>query len=72
MHETVASVLDQLDDEAVALADAVDDVSGDQWTRAADVAGGGTVGALDVVREAVRVGHDDLTAVERTLAALRR
>ena len=72
VRETVTSVLDQIDDGALKLADAVADVSGDQWQRRAEVAGGGTVGALDVVREAVRVGHDGLTAVERTLAALRR
>lgn len=72
VRESVASVLEQLDDEAAAFADAVAAVPGDQWTRTASVAGGGTVTALDVAREAVRVGHDQLGAIERTLAALRR
>lgn len=72
VRETVASVLEQLDDEAAAIAETVAAVPGDQWTRTANVAGGGSVTALDVAREAVRVGHDQLAAVERTLAALRR
>ena len=72
MRETVASVLEQLDDEAAALADAVAAVPGDQWNRTASVAGGGTVTALEVVREAVQAGHDQLALVEKTLAALRR
>ena len=39
----------------------------------ATVAGtGNSVTALDVVREAVRAGHDGLVRVEATLAALRR
>ena len=71
-RDTVGGLLEQLDDEAVAFADAVAEVSGDQWERRASVAGGGTVTALDVAREAVVVGHDQLGAVERTLAALRR
>ena len=65
-------MLEQLDDEAAALADAVAAVPGDQWNRTASVAGGGTVTALEVVREAVRTGHDQLALVEKTLAALRR
>jgi hypothetical protein len=72
VRETVPSVLEQLDDEAAALADAVAAVPGDQWNRTAGVAGGGTVTALEVVREAVKAGHDQLAAVEKTLAALRR
>ena len=72
VRETVASVLDQVDDEAAAFADAVAAVASGEWNRTASVAGGGTVTALEVVREAVQAGHDQLTAVEKTLAALRR
>jgi hypothetical protein len=72
MRSTVTEVLDHVDDEAAALADAVAAVPGDQWHRSANVAGGGTVTALDVAREAVRVGHEGLVATEATLAALRR
>jgi len=72
VSETVESVLAQLDDEAAALAEAVSSMESSEWSRTADVAGGGSVTALDVVREAVRVGHDDLDSVERTLAAVRR
>lgn len=73
VRETVAEVLDQLTDGANELADEVAAVPGDQWLRTATVAGGsGSVTALDVVREAVRTGHDGLSRVESTLAALRR
>ena len=71
VNETVESVLAQLDDEATELADMVASTASAEWTRTADVAGGGSVTALDVVKEAVRVGHDDLDAVERTLQAVR-
>ena len=64
-------MLEQLDDEATGIADAVAAVPGDQWTapprrrrRIGDRARRGPGG-----RE---VGHDQLGAVERTLAALRR
>ncbi len=72
VRDTVASVLAHLEDEATSFADDVASTATGEWTRTADVAGGGSVTALDVVREAVRVGHDDLEAVERTLASLRR
>jgi hypothetical protein len=72
VHETVASVLEQLDDGATELADAVGSLSTDDWQRRVTVAGGPSVTALDVVREAVRVGHDNLGDVERTLDAVRR
>jgi len=72
VRETVAEVLAQLDDAAAELADAVAAVPGDGWLRTAQVAGGGTVSALDVVREAVRTGHEGLARVEAILAALRR
>jgi len=71
VEETVASVLDQLELQATELAEAAAAFSGDQWTRSADVSGGGTVTALDVVKEAVRVGHDGLDVVERTLSSVR-
>jgi hypothetical protein len=72
VRETVASVLEQLDDEAAAFADAVSAAASGEWNRTASVAGGGTVTALEVVQEAVKAGHDGLSAVEKTLAALRR
>jgi hypothetical protein len=72
VSESVAGVLELLDDKATALADDVAAVPSHQWGRSAEVAGGGTVTALEVAREAVGAGHDQLVAVERTLAALRR
>jgi hypothetical protein len=58
-------------DEAIGLADAIGHVSAENWTRTGTVAGGGSVSALDVVREAVRVGRAGLTDVERTLRSVR-
>jgi hypothetical protein len=72
VSQSAAEVLAQLDRGANELADAAAALSGDQWTRSAEVASGGSVTALDVVKEAVRVGHEGLDQVERTLAAARR
>jgi hypothetical protein len=59
-------------DEAMAMADAIDGVSTDGWTRTGTIAGRDTtVSAIDVAREAVRVGRSGLTDIERTLAAVR-
>jgi hypothetical protein len=58
-------------DEATKLADAVDRVPTDSWTRSGNAAGGDAVTALEVVRDAVRVGHDGLAGVEQTLRAVR-
>ena len=70
-RDSLATVLDDLQDGAEALATAITSVAGDAWGRRADVAGGGSVTALDVVREAVRVGRENLDAAERTIAAVR-
>jgi hypothetical protein len=43
----------------------------DGWTRTGTVAGGGRMSALDVVKEAVRVGADGLDEVARVLASVR-
>jgi hypothetical protein len=58
-------------DEADALATAIANVPTDAWTRTGSVAGGGSVQAIDVAREAVRVGRVGLDDIERTLAAVR-
>jgi hypothetical protein len=58
-------------DEATALADAVDRVPTEAWTRSGNAAGGEAVTALDVVRDAVRTGHAGLVDVEATLRAVR-
>ena len=71
-EQSLDAALDFLTVEAEALADAVEHVGSDEWSRHATVAGDGrTVTALDIVREAVRTGADHLRAAERTLAAAR-
>ncbi|MEX1216899.1 MAG: hypothetical protein WEA11_00095 [Acidimicrobiales bacterium] len=69
--ETLETVLDQIDDVAASFAEVIAATPATDWLRTASVAGGGTLTALDVVHEAVRVGADNLRAIDRTLAALR-
>lgn len=69
--ESITDLLAQLRDEATELADAADRVPYRDWDRTAAVTGGGTVTALDLLREAVRTASDDLRAIETTLRATR-
>jgi len=71
--ELVVDGIDVLRHEADALAAQVEGVhnAGD-WSRSAAVAGGGTVTALDLVKDAVATGADGLARVRSTLAAVRR
>ena len=68
--ETLDSVLDQIDDTSTSLADAIEAMPSTDWTRTANVAGGTEIDALSVAQEAVRVGADNLRAIERTLAVV--
>ena len=68
----VAALLGMLDDEAVELADEVERVGSQDWSRSGRVADGGELSALDVVREAVRTASVDLAGVESAMAAARR
>jgi hypothetical protein len=71
--EPVESVLDLLTLECNRLAAEVERVDADSWTRTATIAGSGrTVSALDVVREAVRVGAEGIKAAEAAMAHARR
>lgn len=63
--------LDRLTDEAEALADAVDGVAGRDWNRTGTVTGGGSVTAIDLVREAVRVGAQGLLDAQEAIRAAR-
>jgi|tagenome__1003787_1003787.scaffolds.fasta_scaffold19860950_2 hypothetical protein len=69
---TVADALDRLDDELATLADQVDAIQPPDWDRSAPVAGGGTVTAADVVREAVRSGADGLRRTTEVVDAVRQ
>ena len=68
--ETLESVLDQVDDIANSLADAIAAMPSADWSRPATVAGGGTTTALAIAQEAVHVGADNLREIQRILAAL--
>lgn len=69
--EDLADALAFFADEAGGLSEAVGHVPAEAWTRTGTVAGGGSVSAIDVVREAVRVGRAGLSDIEQTLAAVR-
>lgn len=63
--------LDRLADEATALADAAGRVSSRDWSRTGAVAGGAQVSAIDLAREAVRVGAQGLVDAEAAIRAAR-
>ena len=70
--DTVDEALTLLGHEVDALLDVMAGVtSADEWTRKGEVAGGGTLSALDLVKEAVRVGAEGLDRVRDVLAAVR-
>lgn len=71
IHETCASVLEQLDDLAADLADDIGRISGDQWHRSGTIAGGESVTAALLLAHIVAVGSENLRRIERTLAAIR-
>ena len=67
-----SSVLDLLSREAEVLARRVGEISGHDWERTGRDPSGAEMSALDVLREAVRTGHDHLRAAERVIGAARR
>ncbi len=70
--DALADTLTLLGHEADALVDLVGQVSNaHDWGRSAPVAGGTTVTALDVLRDAVQTGADGLGQAEAILRAVR-
>jgi hypothetical protein len=69
--EQLADALTFFADEATAMADDIDRVSAEGWTRTGTVADGAAMRAIDVARESARVGHDGLDDIRRTLDSLR-
>lgn len=72
VNETLDAALDLIDEHAGALVSEVERISTSEWTRSATAAGGGTISALDIVRDAVRVGRDNLVAAQTVLDSHRR
>jgi hypothetical protein len=71
--DSVDSVLDLVTLECGRIADEVEHVDADRWTRTATLTGSGrTVTALDVVREAVRAGAEGIKAAETAMTHARR
>ena len=69
---SLSDALEVLADTAAAFADDVDRTPATAWTRIGEIAGRGTTTALDVLKDAVRVGHDALADASRTLESIRR
>jgi hypothetical protein len=68
---SIASALERLEDEAKDLAGAIDPVELTAWNHTAQVAGGATVTAYELVREAVRAGAEHLRAATADIDAAR-
>jgi hypothetical protein len=68
---SVDGALERLAEEATTLADAVDAVPSRDWSRTGSIAGGGSVSAIDLVREAVRTGAQGLADSEAAIRAAR-
>ncbi|CAN5734110.1 hypothetical protein BH20ACT2_BH20ACT2_22390 [soil metagenome] len=63
--------LAELESATGALAARVDAVAAGDWSRTGQVTGGGQVGALDLVRDAVETAVARLRSAEQTLTAVR-
>jgi hypothetical protein len=68
---TVEDALALLTEAADNLAQQTSELPAKAWDRTAQVAGDGTVRALDLVRDATKVGHEGLRDVERILQEVR-
>ncbi|MBI2705671.1 MAG: hypothetical protein HYX32_10340 [Actinobacteria bacterium] len=69
---TMAATIGSLRREADALAEAIGHVDANSWKRTGTIAATGrTVTALDVVRDAVRIGSDNLRRADAAMAAAR-
>lgn len=68
---SVDSMLVQLEDLAIDLAEDLSAIRGDQWYRSGTIAGAGPVTALEILDAAVTVGSENLRMIERTLASIR-
>jgi hypothetical protein len=71
-HAGPSELVEAIADTAVACADRVDRERTKAWSRPAQVVGGGTVLAIDIAREAVRVGAGNLRALEQLASRLPR
>ena len=66
---SLATLLEMLDDQCDDLADALDAVPLGDWNRRGHIADGPPVVAIDLAREAVRVGSANLRGLTTSLAA---
>ena len=66
---SLATLLEMLTDQCDDLADAIDAVPAADWSRPGHLADGPPVEAIDLAREAVRVGASNLRALAGSLAA---
>ncbi len=69
-NEPAEAVLEQFTERVTAIAELADSIKGNDWSRTGVIAEA-RVSALDLLRDAVGVGVDALTQVERIVASLR-
>jgi hypothetical protein len=69
-NEPSEAVLEQFTERVTAVADLADSIEGKDWSRTGVVADV-RISALDLLRDAVEVGVEALTQVERIIASLR-
>jgi len=70
MGTSLDTMLDMLRDQCEYLGTHVADTPSSEWSRPGHIADGERLTALDLAREAVRVGSTNLRAMERVLASL--
>ena len=69
---TVKNAVGLLSDEAPALADQLDRLSGDDWARSASITGGGSISTVDLVQELVRAIIELLRSAENQVEWMQR
>jgi hypothetical protein len=71
--DSTGDALALLDGQSADLVQMVETVGlAEDWTRTGPIAGGGSLTALDLLREVVRVGAEGLDGVHRVLGTVRR
>jgi hypothetical protein len=71
-HSGPTELVEAITDAATACADRIDGERTKAWSRPASVVGGGTVLAIDLARDAARVGAENLRTIERIAPKLLR
>jgi len=71
VHETIETVLDQMNEAASGLAETIATTPPDDWARTGKAADGATIQSIDIIADAVSVGASNLRKIEMILSSLR-